>query len=83
MTKLFEKIKKGLGYLVDGLYSIGEGMSTISLYPDSTSHEEVYIPGVDKSHRKDYKSLKDDWKIVGKDLENAIKNFEKENIIKK
>jgi len=83
MGKLFEKIKKGVGYLVKGLYTIGEGMSTISLFPDSTAQEEIYIPKINKSRRKDYQALKKDWGIVGKDLENAIKNFEKENIIKK
>jgi hypothetical protein len=82
MGKLFEKIKKGVSYLMDGLYTIGEGMSTITLFPDS----EIYIPKRKVSAKKDYftegwktinKSLKKDWEAVGKDLEKVIKEFEK------
>ncbi len=83
--KLLKKIKEFGHYLIEGLYSIGEGMSTITLFSDSM--EEKYLPKR-KSEKKDYQNfgyqaLKKGWKIVGNDLEKAINDFERENILKK
>jgi hypothetical protein len=74
-----EKMKKNKltpikSSLLNGLYSIGEGMASLFGY-----NTPIKIPSEQEGYEKDCESLRGDWEAVGKDLERAIKRFEEDN----
>ena len=66
-------MKKGiLNSLLNGFYSIGEGLASINIFP----YNNPKILTEQEAFEKDYNALKSDWDAVGRELEKAIRNFE-------
>ena len=72
MENYFKKIGK---ILYNGFYSLGKGMSTFSIYPQT----KIRVLTDKKTDKENAKKIKDDWEAVGKDLKKAMKNFSLEN----
>lgn len=66
------KLIKIFDLLLDGLYSIGEGLASINIFP----HNNPKILSDEEAYKKDAESLRGDWDAVGGDLEKAMRNFE-------
>ncbi len=72
MKKYFTNLGKSLR---EGFYSIAEGMSTFSIFPNT----EIEIPSDIESWENDGKAIRSDWENVGKYITKATKEFSSKN----
>lgn len=73
MIKFYNQLKEGLKYLQNGFKIIGQSLSRISFYS-----AEIPEYNAKQIAQENIKAIASDWNNVGKDLEAAIKQFEKE-----
>jgi len=68
------KIKSLFSMIAKGLYYLGKGCSTLSLYPQI---DYTLTKNDKEAFKKDAENLMGDWRRVGKDLEKAILEYRK------
>lgn len=67
-------VSKFFRMIGDGLYEMGRGMSSISIFPPQIRYQkrDLYDP---KSLKRDMEAMVSDWKKVGQDWEKVGQDF--------
>ena len=76
MENYLKKLGKSI---LNGMYSIAEGMSTLNIY----SKPNIKIPTDEDFLKLDKNAMREDWKVVGDDLRKVIGISSLENEVKK